>query len=217
MAQVASSILGALKGRIGNYILRIRYGKQIAYLRPLKHRTSKSTAAKRARSNFASTVAIAKSANAQPRLKEIWKNAKVPGVNSYQRLIKNNAKRVSNGLLTTSNKITPDGLPLKLNSAAVENNKFFLSFDCPPGPDISFPAFLSIFLYFGKESGTIIPLSREISEPSPGGIYNFEALLDSNIKRLLSKDPSPIVYIALAGGTAYKKKVYWTSTASAIL
>ncbi len=217
MAQVASSIIGGLRGRIGNYILRIRYGKQFAYLRPLKHRASKSAAAKRARRNFASTVALARSANAVPKLKEIWKNAKVPGINSYQRLIKNNAKLVSDGLLTTSNKITPEGLPLKLNSASVENKKLFLSFDCPLSPDISFPASLSVFLYFGKESGTIIPLSREISEPSPGGTYNLEALLDSNFKRLFSKDPSPIVYIALAGGTAYKKKVYWTSTASAKL
>jgi len=110
--------------------------------------------------------------------------------------------------------ITPPGLPLKINSALVENKKLLLSFDCPPVPDLSFPALLFTYIYFGGNSHTIIPFIREIAELSPDGIYNVETSLDSNTERLLSNNPSPIVYLALAGGTVYKKKVYWTTTAS---
>ncbi len=214
MAQIGSSVIGEIKGRIGDFIFRIRNGKQVAYSRPIKHRMSKSVKAKKARNNFASTIALAIAVNAVPKLKEIWKNAKVPGTNSYQRLIKNNAKLVSEGLLTISNKITPGGLPLKLHSAEVENKKLVLSFECPASSDLSFPAVLFIYLYFGKESGSISTFFKEITEPAPGGIYRQEATIDPRTKRLLSKDPSPIVYIAVAGGTPSRKKIYWTNTAA---
>jgi len=217
MASVRSSVIGIPSGKIGNIIIRIRNGKPFYYSIPENFKMSNSAAAVRGRKNFASSQALAKLANASPKLQEIWKNAKVPGTSPYHRLMKNNGKLVSGGFLTTSNKITPEGLPLKLNSAAVENKKLMISFDCPASPDLSFPATLSIYIYFGGNANTIIPIYREITEPAPGGIYNIEAAIDSNTKKLLSKDPSPIIYIALAGGTASKKKVYWTSTASARL
>ena len=214
MAANNSSVLGIPSGKIGNVIVRIRNGKPYYYSVPANFRISKSKAAVRGRKNFATTIALAKTANSTPMLKEIWKNANVPGVNSYQRLIKYNAKRVSDGLLTISNKITPEGLPLKLNSAAVENKKLTLSFECPSSPDLSFPATLQIFLYFGNESGTIIRLFKEISEPAAGGNYTQAIELDAQSRKLLTKDPSPVIFIALAGEMQNRKKVYWTSTAS---
>ena len=214
MAEVRTSILGGIKGRIGAYILRIRYGKQITYSRPLKQKVSKSVKAKTARNNFAATVALAKSVNAVPKLKEVWRNAKVPGTNSYQRLIKNNAKLVREGLLTTRNIITPEGLPLILNSASIENDKLSLSFDCPAGSDVSFPAVLFAYLYFEKESGANSIFFKEISEPAPGGSYSLETVIDPRTIKLLTNDSEPILYTALIGGTPSKKKVYWTSTAA---
>ncbi len=214
MASNKSSVIGIPSGKVGNVIIRIRNGKPFYYSLPANFKASKSKAAVRVRRNFAATVVIAKTANDTPELQEIWKNAKVPGTNSYQRLIKNNVKLVKDGLLTTSNKITPEGLPLILNSAAVENKKLNLSFNCPSNPDLSFPATLFVFIYFGNESGTIIPLFKKISEPASGGNYTQEIALDSMSRKLLTKDPSPVVFIALAGGMQNKKKVYWTSTVS---
>ncbi len=213
MAEVKSSVIGGLSGRIENFVYRNRNGKIIAYARPIDQKVNKSVKAVRARSNFASTIALAKSVNSVPRLKEIWRNASVPGINSFQKLIKNNSKLVREGLLTTSNKITPEGLPLKLNLASIEDNKLKISFDFTENPDLSFPASLFIYFYF-VNTGTIIPLFREISEPEPGGTYNQETALDLHIIKLVSEDPAPIMFIALAGGTSYKDKVYWTSTAS---
>ncbi len=217
MALLKSPVIGVPSGKVGDLIIRNRNGKSFYYKAPVNFKISKSAAAVQGRSNFASTVALALSVNSSPMLKEIWKVAKVPGTNAYQKLIKNNAKLVRSGLLTTSNKITPEGLPLDLNSAAIENSKLILSMNCQPASDLTFPAIFLIYLYFGETSGAIIPLIKKISEPAPGGKYYLETDLDSRIKRLFSKDPSPIVFISLIGGTTFKKKVYWTSTASAKL
>jgi len=217
MASLKSSVIGIPSGKMGGVIVRIRNGKPFYYSLPLNFKMSMSAAAVEGRNNFASAQSLAKIVNASPKLREIWTNAKIPGTNSYQRLIKNNRKLAVGGSLTTSNMITPPGLPLKINSALVENKKLILSFDCPAVPDLSFPAVLFTYIYFGGNSRTIIPFKREIAEPAPDGRYYIETSLDSNTKRLLSNNPSPIIYLALAGGTANKKKVYWTTTASAKL
>jgi hypothetical protein len=57
-------------------------------------------------------------------------------------------------------------------------------------------------------------LFNKITGPAPGGNYSQEIVPDSMTKKLLTKDPSPVVFIALAGGSPNKKKIYWTSTAS---
>ena len=217
MAEVKSSVIGELSGRIENFIYRNRYGKVIAYHRPVNQKVSKSQKAVTARKNFASLVALAKTVNSVPKLKEVWRSAKVEGTSAYHRLIRNNARLVYNGLLTTENKITPEGLPIRLISAEIENKILYLSLECPVSPDLTFPAMMYIHLYFGNASGSIALLFKEISEPKPGGVYNLELSLEGSIKKLLSKDPAPVVYAALAGGTAYKKKVYWTSTVSSHL
>ncbi len=217
MAEVKSSVIGDLSGRIENFIYRNRYGKVIAYARPLNQKISKSQQAVTARKNFAAVVNLAKTVNSVLKLKEVWRSAKVEGTSAYHRLIRNNAKLVNNGLLTTEIKITPEGLPIRLISAEIENKILYLSLECPQSPDLTFPAMMYVHLYFGKASGTMIPLFKEIPEPKPDGIYNLELSLEGSTKKLLSKDPAPVVYAALAGGTAYKKKVYWTSTVSSLL
>jgi hypothetical protein len=213
MAELKSSVIGELSGTVANIIFRNRNGKTVAYSRSGNHKSSRSLKAKKAQSNFAVTVKLAKSVNSVPALKEIWTASKLPGVNSFQKLIKNNSRRVSQGSLTVSNIITPPGQFLKLNSASVDNNILYLSFECPECAYVSFPAHLFVYIYFGKEGTIIIPLVTTIEKPEPDGIYNLELALDNRIKRLLSKDPSPLIYLALKGGTSYKNKKYWTTTA----
>jgi len=217
MAELKSSVIGELSGRIENAVYRIRNGKVIAYARPVNQKVSKSRKAVTARNNFAAVVTLAKTVNSVSKLKEIWRTAKVEGTSPYHRMIRNNAKRVREGLLTISNKITPEGLPLQLITAEIENKILYLSFACPVSQDMSFPATLFVHLYFGKASGTIVQLFKEISEPGPEDVFNLEFTLEGSIKKLLSKDPSPVVYIALSGNVVSKKKIYWTSTVSAQL
>ena len=214
MAEITRSVLGHITGQLDNLVFRKMNGKSFVSVRPSKYKAGKSEAAKEGRNNFAVTVALAKSVNSVSMLKEIWTLSKAKGTNSYQKLIKNNAKLVKQGSLTTLNKITPAGLPLKLDSASFENKNLHLSFVCPANQYLKFPAVLFVYLYFEEERKSVMPVFASLEEISPDGSYDVELILDSTIRRMFSKDPNPIVYIAVSGGTSYKKKIYWTSTAS---
>lgn len=60
MAVLIKKIFGNLSGALGNSTFRNRYSKVVAYSKPSKQRISKSVAAKKARKQFALTVAFAK-------------------------------------------------------------------------------------------------------------------------------------------------------------
>ncbi|HEY6906271.1 MAG TPA: hypothetical protein VI230_02335, partial [Ignavibacteriaceae bacterium] len=167
--------------------------------------------------NFASAVRLAKSIISEPVLKEIWSIAAVDGTTPYHRAIKFNMRLAGGSSLTIRNKITPGGLPLKLSSASISGGILYLSFNCQANPNLKFPA--ELFMYFSFEKGDklIIPLSSVIEIPSQNLKYNLEVSLGGRMKKLLIKDPHPILFIALAGGTVYKKSVYWTDTEAAVL
>jgi hypothetical protein len=214
MAVITKSVLGNLSGKLGNIVIKKRNNKEVVYLLSGNHRTSKSAAAVRVRKNFAVTVKLAKSVNSVLMLKKIWTLSKAKGINSFQKLIKNNARLVKNGSLTASNKITPAGLSLKLNSASFANKNLHLSFVCPANQYLKFPAVLFAYLYFEGNGKSIVPVFAPLEAASPDGSYDIELILDSRTGRMFSKDPNPIIYVALAGGEHYKKKIYWTKTAS---
>lgn len=103
---------------------------------------------------------------------------------------------------------------LKFNSASIQNKVLHMSFFCPSDTNLKFPAELFVFLYFGKAGKSVVRRSYRIEESSPDGLYNLDTELDNQLKRMEAEDPNPIIYLALVGGTSYKKKVYWTSTGS---
>ena len=215
MAYRKSSAIGDLHGRVENIVFRTRNGKNIAYARPVNQKIPDSQKAKNTRQNFAAANSFSSFVNSAPALQTVWSVAKVRGSNAYQRMVSMNTRLARNGSLTTSNVITPPGQLLKLNSVSIEDKMILLSFLCPGNAYISFPASLFVYLYFGKSDGSIAPLMVEVPEPEPDGVYEINVVPDVETKRLLGKDPSPIVYVAIAGGKAYKKRVYWTSTAGA--
>ncbi len=214
MAHRKSSAIGDLHGRVDNMMFRTRNGKNIAYAIPVNQKIPDSKKAFNTRKNFAAANSLASVVNSVPVLKGIWTAAKVRGSNSYQKLVSMNTRLAREGSLSTLNVITPPDQFLKLNSASVENEMILLSFLCPGNPCLSFPAALFVYLYFGKSGGSITPLMVQVPEPESDSVYEIDVLPDLETKKLLAKDPSPVIYIALAGGTSYKKKVYWTSTAS---
>ena len=217
MAYRKSSAIGDLHGRVENMVFRTRNKKNIAYARPLNQKVSKSKKAVTARNNFGAANTFSSAINSAPALQTVWSVAKVRGSNAYQRMVSMNTRLARNGSLTASNVITPPGQFFKLNSAVLENENIRLSFLCPECAHLTFPAHLFVYLLFVNSDGGIVPMEILLPEPEPEGIYEIDVVPDVETKRLLVKDPSPIVYVAIAGGTSYKKKVYWTSTAAAAL
>jgi hypothetical protein len=214
MAELTKSVLGQVSGQLDNLVFRKMNGKSFVSVRPKKYNASKSALAKQGRSNFAMTVKFAKEVNSFPGLKEIWSISKAEGSNSFQKIIKNNAKLLAGGALTPINRITPGGSALKIISASVLNRVLNLSFTFPVNDNIKFPVTLYLFFFFKKDKKSVYAISEKISAPIVNNNYNLEISLKSEIKKSLIKDSHPVIYTAIAGGTTYKKKVYWTSTAS---
>lgn len=136
------------------------------------------------------------------------------GINSFQKIVKHNAKLVLEGSLTTSNIITPVGLDLILVSALVQNNILNVQFRLPENADINFPAEFYVFLFFKEYHKTILSMIDKLEIPSPDRYYNRNIKMNSNIISALEEDTHPIVYLALAGLPSSCKHTYWTSTVS---
>ena len=217
MAIIVSSVVGKLKGRSGDFVFRNEKGKNIMSLFPKTMKVSKTPQALRARSDFAVTIKLAKSINSLSVLKEIWTLAKVEGYNSFQKIIKQNLRLVKNGSATASNKITPEGLPLSISSALIQDDTLKININLPSVENIQFPARVFIFLYFDNYDRSVIRLYSQIAEHLPEGSYCLDITLNDNIKNALIVDANPIIYVAVAGTKVYKKKIYWTITASKVM
>ena len=209
MARVNKAVLGFISGKLGDVVFREMNGKKFVSVSAKKYKISQSAEAKEGRANFAAAVKLAKTVNSIAALKEIWTSAKTDGTNSYHKIIKSNAKRVTGGNLTTANKITPDGLPLTLSSAEIQNNKLELSFSFP-SDEVSFPAELCIIFYFNKD--IIHNQITKIEAAEPDDLYYLNLNLTPEIISALSEFPNPVVYFAVAGQPV-KNKIYWASTA----
>ena len=213
MARVNKAVLGFISGKLGDVVFREMNGKKFVSVSAKKYKISQSADAKEGRANFAAVVKLAKTVNSFPLLKEIWTLTKTEGTNSYHKIIKNNAKQISEGNLTAANKITPAGLPLTLSSAAIQNNKLDLTFSFP-SDEISFPASLFIIFFFNKH--ILFKLVKDIETPAQDNLYSLSITLNSEIEAALNEFPNPVIYIAVSGA-AEKNKIYWTSTISSQL
>lgn len=218
MATLKKSLLfEKASGKVGQFVIKNFRGKKVLIQKPSKYKMSRSAKAVDARNNFAATVCISKAANSISAIKEIWRAAKTEGSSPFQKMMSYNGTKVNKGHLTISNAITPKGLHLKLNEVSLQNNHLNLDFSSPEAGEIEFPVKMFSCLYFDKYFGSIMKVEKEIGEPSPDGDYTISLSLDVNLKKALEADPNPIVYTALAGTVAYKKKIYWTGTVAAQL
>ena len=120
MAEIKKSVLGDITGKIDNLVFRRMNGKKFVSVRPDKYKPTKSIKLKKARSKFGTVVKFAVTTNSVPELKEAWKLSREKGSNSYHKIIKANSRLFNTETLTPYNKITPDGLELKLESASLK-------------------------------------------------------------------------------------------------
>jgi len=215
MAIIKNSIvLQNATGTLGEFFVKNFRGQKILARKPFQRKKSHSKAAVNGRNNFAATVLISKTINKQPVLKEVWKFANVEASSPYQKMMAYNAKRVDNGILTTSNVITPGGIPITLNSASIQDNFLNLDFTLPANDYIIFPAHLYVFLYFNEYNSSMFVLNYKMFEPSPVENYTINFGLDDNIMKALKKDARPVIYIAAIGSVSNKNVEYCSETAA---
>ncbi|HSD64978.1 MAG TPA: hypothetical protein VLB50_14340 [Ignavibacteriaceae bacterium] len=209
-----SIVLQNATGSLGEFFIKNFRGKKILAKKSFNRKISRSAAAVNGRSNFAASVLISKTINKQPVLKEIWKVANIEASSPYQKMMAYNSKRTDNGTLTTSNGITPGGIPLTINSVSVQNYILDLSFNLPTENYITFPAQVFVFLYFKNSREPMFALNNKITEASPDANYTMNFQLDDEMRKAFKKDVNPLIYVAAAGSTLHKKKEYWSETAA---
>ena len=107
MGILKNPMIGIPSGKVGEFIIRHRYGKEVIYSKPKKYKATKSVPLKNARKKFRITVELAKMIKSSALLNDVWKFAATPGKNSYTKILKANIKMSDPDTLTLSNDITP--------------------------------------------------------------------------------------------------------------
>ncbi len=215
MATRRKNILGHMSGRLGNTTTRIRYGKEVIYSLPDRVKISNSEAAKTARKRFGLTVNFAKFINTIPALSAVWSAAKVPGMNSYQRLIKHNAKLTGEKNLTINNIITPPGiLPAPFICSFREG---ILEIEIDRNLNNSMIYFIHIVSFFYEPAEiklndfSLQYIQKETNDIEMNEISRFSLSFNVTQQNLLDNYKHCIIYTAL---TSAEGKTGWSSTSS---
>jgi hypothetical protein len=188
-----------------------------------KHKKSRSKAAVRGRSNFASVVKMASEINKVSGLKEVWGHCSLPGRNAYQKLIKYNMPLAYDGNLTIKNYFTPKGQKLSIQEFLLEGEIVTLTFDVYGF--IKPPIILHLFyyLYNRKERGSSEFESRyahiKISQDDADKMrkkgeskYSIMWKLNGALWEQFLKYKDVVILLAVTSTPSIANRRYWTNT-----
>ena len=197
-------------GKLEGFVFRRRNGKIIVSAAPAQYTKSMSKEAVEMRKNFSAAAKFAGEVNSIPELKEIWKNAGVPGSSSFNKIVKSARDAAEGGKITDKAKITPDGLPLDLKGLKRERDITRMSFSIDK-KKLRAPYLLFLFFFFNKNR--IYNQVEEISIPGGKKVNTANIKLNHSIKKALNEKRKPVIFCALSGKPV-QDKIYWTSTAA---
>ncbi len=198
-----------LSGKIEGLVFRKMNGKIFVSAAPSHYTKSMSKEAVEMRNNFSAAVKFSGEVNSVPELKEIWKNAGVPGSSSYNKIVKSTRDAAEGGKITGKAKITPDGLPLGLTGLKREKDIIRIDFSFNK-KKLRPPYLLFLFFFFNKNS--IYNQVEEISIAGGKKVNTAYIKLNHAIKKALNEKKNTLIFCALAGKPV-RDKIYWTSTA----
>ncbi|MCL5028006.1 MAG: hypothetical protein M1480_03195 [Bacteroidetes bacterium] len=117
MARIKGSILGTLRGTVGNFTSRIVKGENLVCKLPASFTPPNNSAAIIRRQSFAMASKLTRTIYRIPMLKTLWENLTPAGVNTYNFIFRTNYRQLLNGNLTDLNTITPlFGFPITASS-----------------------------------------------------------------------------------------------------
>jgi hypothetical protein len=221
MAIIRKNILGNVSGRVGDYIYRTRNGKLVKYRRPVNQKVSRSAAAESARKDFSMVVKFASCINKLAPLKEIWKQAKVPGTTHYQKMIKYNSLNVKQSSISVKNVITPPGISFSIEELVLTPStvSFIVTADSLKLKKLfSNPSLVHLVFYFYSPkvknktaynfSGMTVQNDQKYQQVSS----ELNIKLSKEIASFLKTYKDVLVFISLSMLNPGKEKIYWTST-----
>lgn len=119
MARLTGSVLGNLRGKLGNLSARTVEGQTILSARPSSFSVSQTPESIEARKRFGVTGNFSKFLMDIPELVQIWKEEKYPGMSVFNTVFKQNYQYSSPEKPTEDNILTPGGFSLPVTSAAL--------------------------------------------------------------------------------------------------
>jgi hypothetical protein len=136
MARLEKRVLGEIRGRIGDVVVKVRNGKQYIASRPSKYTISKAPHEVDKRNRFKVNGLFAKAINENKLLYSIWDNEKAPAASAYNKICKINFKLCNTSRPSVQNLITPRGFNLPVESFSYFPNRVETKlnpFDILPG------------------------------------------------------------------------------------
>ncbi len=106
MAILYRTVIGRIRGKIGNTVVQRKFNKNVISLRP-EHYITKSEKLKENRKEFAVKVMFAKAINKSIFLVKSWEHCNVKSISGYHNAISFNSKNIKHGVPTEYNSITP--------------------------------------------------------------------------------------------------------------
>ena len=116
MARLEKRVLGEIRGRVGDVVIKLRNGKQYIASRPSKYTMSKASHEVDKRNRFKVNGLFAKAIKESDLLYRVWEKEKAPAVSAYNKICKVNFKLCSTERPTNENLITPGGFNLPVES-----------------------------------------------------------------------------------------------------
>lgn len=218
MAEITKSVIGKISGTLGNMVFRNIGGKVVVYMRPHNQKISYSEKSVTNRGKFGLTSLLAKNARLLPGIEEAWMASSEPGRSAYTKLIKLNSKADFSDRLTTSNKITPMGYSINVDSITLSGERLILNYWLSEEvkekifPSYNANTLLFLFEPVNPEAVTkhyFIPLTKIVNEE----INNIEYEFDKTIMTLVQSFRKAIIFFALT--KISDRKIFWTSNFSA--
>ncbi len=221
MAIRKNNILGQTSGKLGNTVTRIRGGKEVVYALPDKVKVSNSNQARAARNKFALTVGFAKFINSIPELSCTWTYAKIPGTNSFQKLIKHNSKLTGEKSLTLKNIITPAGFDFNIETLSLANGNLRFTIKLSevvlPALLLSKPHIHSVLYFYEPVIKNVKPflfshLSSEIGSVMPDNTAEIHLDLTVTGQNLFRNYSRIIIYFAIVACPQSAGNPVWSNT-----
>ena len=90
MAKVSKTILGEIKGTLGDFVFRTMKGKTFVSLRPQKYKKTKSKALENIRTGFSMLSSFCSCVNSISELTKVWALKQVSGNRTYNKIYSHN-------------------------------------------------------------------------------------------------------------------------------
>jgi len=222
MARLTGSVLGNLRGKLGNLSARTVEGKTILSARPSSFNVSQTPESIEARKRFGITGNFSKFLMENPDLVSIWSKVKFSGMSVFNTIFKSNYPYTSPDRPTEDNIITPGGFGLPLTTATLASDNLTLEVGAldsvaiisPEEVDLSIAA---VVVYHNPINPAdnpyrVIKLSKAESGFDFSATYNGTLPLDVVQQAVAAKYQDSILYLAVASKSAEGKVVQYSAT-----